>query len=453
MKDALAWISTTELVAILSSLDQSRCLFRYERTFRGATRHLSRRTDLFVLLVPVVSFPQGPPPNGVLNNGEKGLVFNVYRAGDEKKRSNRLDVRGIAPDFPVQYSGSTEAISPSDASYKYCVGVYNRKSNTVQLVPTPALFTMAQTVEGQGTNVSERKYGDLDYIAQRSMLINTFASTRRRRMLSTMVANRVNDQTSFGVEVVDIAAPSASTTEHRPDLPLFNADAMTVDAIYPISALAPSDELDFLILSGCPCVKALDNAEEASSLKLSLPQSMSSALQLLLSAVSASRATAAGLTLEQHQRRAALLQYLIYLTTIFKMQESNHHKIIRTSAEKQIPSTVLDGILTRFASSVPGDKKKFILSSSEVSKLLNFISIIALTLNNFSIPINRLAEDLSLTPSQLRTHFELAGCKITLAGKREDDSGSANSTQMSAKLSAPLVLPDQAKRPSKRGKS
>lgn len=363
-----------------------------------------------------------------------------------------MDVRGIAPDFPVQYSGSTENSSSTDASYKYCVGVFNRKTNTVQLVPTPALFTMTQSVEGQGNSVDHSKYGDLTYLAQRSMLINTFASARRRRMLSTMVANRVNEQTSFGVEVMDVSAPTSSTEESRADLPPFDLQATSVDQVYPFLTLVPVDEIDFLIMSQTPCVKALDDSSEASTLRSSLPSSAASILQSLISAVAASRATAAGHTLDQHQRRAALLQYLVYLMIIFKMQDGNHHKIIRPTAEKQIPSTILDGILARFASSVPGDKKKFILSSSEVSKLLNFIAIIALTLNNFSIPVNRLAEDLTLTPSQLRTHFELAGCRVTLpSGKRDGES--SGSTQMLAKLSAPLELPDQAKRPSKRAKS
>lgn len=397
-----------------------------------------------------MSFPQGPPPNGVLNDGEKGLSFNVYKVADEKKRNKRMDVRGIAPDFPVQYNGSTEGPSPSDASYKYCVGLYNRKTNTVQLVPTPSLFTMTQSVEGQGNSISERKYGDLDYIAQRSMLINTFASSRRRRMLTTMVANRVNDQTSFGVEVIDITPTAAATAaESRSDLPPFDLTATTVDQVYPFNSLVPVDEIDFIIMSQAPCIKALDDTTEASTLKSSLPSSTASILQALISAVAASRATSSGHTIEQHQRRAALLQYLVYLMTVFKMQEGNHHKIIRPTAEKQIPSTILDGILTRFASSVPGDKKKFILSAAEISKLLNFISIIALTLNNFSIQINRLAEDLRLTPSQLRTHFELAGCKITLPGGKRDGEVSVAS-QLMAKLSAPLELPDQAKRPSKR---
>jgi len=365
----------------------------------------------------------------------------------------RVDIRGIARDFPVQYTGTVQKSLGSEATYKYCIGAYNRKTNTVQLIPTPGLFAMSQTVEGQGNAVSDRKYADMDYVAQRQMLINTFASSRRRRMLTTMVANRVNDQTSFGVEVVDIAASPAPNPDSRPDLPVFNASAATADAIYPVSSLAQSDELDFLIMLPSPCVKALEDTDEAASLRHTLPMSANSLLQGLISAVNATRATASGLTNEQHQRRAALLQYLVYLMAIFRMQDSNHHKIIRPVAEKQIPSTVLDGILARFTSSVPGDKKKFILSTSEVSKLLNYIAIISLTLNNFSLPINTLAEDLSLTPSQLRTHFELAGCKITLPERRGAQSEEqSKGGPMTAKLSAPLVLPDQAKRATKRGK-
>jgi hypothetical protein len=180
---------------------------------------------------------------------------------------------------------------------------------------------------------------------------------------------------------------------------------------------------------------------------------MVSILNVVISAMNASRATGTGLSVEQHQQRAALLQYLIYLTVVFKMQEQNHHKVIRPTAEKQIPSTVLEGILDRFASSVPGDKKKFILSSSERTKLLNYIAIIALTLNNFSMSINKLAEDLTLSPAQLRTHFELAGCKVSIPARKGEESGSSkDSTHYVAKLSAPLVLPNQAKRAAKRGK-
>jgi len=292
----------------------------------------------------------------------------VYKPQDEKRNRGRVDIRGVASDFPVQYSGTSLKSSDSEASYKYCVGVYNRKSNTVQLIPTPALFKMTQSVEGQDGAVSAHKYADLDYIAQRSMLINTFASTRRRRLLTTMVANRVNDQTSFGVEVMDVSAPEAPTSESRPDLPPFDAFATTADAIYPAISLAPVDDIDFLIMSSAPCVKALEDPDEANALRSTLPSTASSLLQSLLSSVAATRATASGMTTEQFQRRAALLQYLVYLMLIYKMQASNHHKIIRPVAEKQILPTVLDGILSRFTSSVPGDKKKFILSSSEVSK-------------------------------------------------------------------------------------
>lgn len=417
-----------------------------------------------------MSFPQGPPPSSVLKDDDKTISWGVYQAAGDGKGDRPLLLRGQAPELPVRYEGSSVGADSAASESDYWIGVFNKKDNSVELIPTPTLFKMRQYVAGQENDTEEHKYGDLDWVAQRSMLINSFASIKRKKLINTMVANRVNEATAFGVatatvsKAATVSATPANASASRTDLPPFDAETDQAKLIYPIDSLCHAEILDYLITTDSACVAAVKETDQKKRKELvkEIPEPFPAMVESVANRYSSSgHGHKTAVSASSRDRQAALLQYLVHLSTVFRAQESGHHKLIKPHVEKHVPATVLSRILTQFASSVPEDRKKFVFSSSQRSKLMNYIGIIALTIADFSLEVNPLASFLKLVPSDLKNHLEQCGCK-TVAKKEAHADGPEKDKDnkpiqrvpgailFTATLSAPLKLPEFARRSSKR---
>lgn len=83
---------------------------------------------------------------------------------------------------------------------KYFIGIHNKKKGRVKLIEVPHVFAMKQHVTSYKSELKSNKFGSLDKVTQRMLLINSFASTRRKRAFKQSLTNKVNDKTAFGVD-------------------------------------------------------------------------------------------------------------------------------------------------------------------------------------------------------------------------------------------------------------
>lgn len=400
-----------------------------------------------------MSFTQGPPPSALLNDDtSKGIEFKIYQNPDNNLK-NEIDIVGVAKSFPVMYRASTRDMTNEQLQSKYLVGVYHKKSKEMHLLPTHGLFAMKQDLENK-KQVVTHKYKDLEYNQQRYLLINAFASNKKKRVLSSNLNNKINDKTSFGINLIEANENMLDDTEleDRPDLPPFDTLTVELDCIYPFNSLASPDDLDFIISSHLPCIASIEDQESAKKLEHNLQSkpSMIPLLKVFLGQVQNSKTdTTSPISHEKLLKTGALLQYLIYLLSLFQLQQDNFKKVNILLLEKLMPSTICNSILTKFAH--PIEKKIFIISSSERNKLINYIVVISLTLNYFTLDFSLLCRDLKLTSSDMKNIFEFAGCTVSKSVPQYQALTTDGLTYV-AKLSAPLKLKKFVKRSKKRNK-
>ncbi|XP_049849803.1 uncharacterized protein LOC126320388 isoform X2 [Schistocerca gregaria] len=407
----------------------------------------------------VLTFPQGPPPTNLLNNTSGGLRFSCYHGKPQGSDGEQtfFDVRAGANEFQVEYFGSNrEKGEQSDSQSllrpesKYLVGVYNKLTNTVELLETPSLFLMQQRVITYKEKVEHDKYGELTSKTQRDLLIHTFSSNRRQRQLINTLANQVDKNAEFGVKALDIKCTDDNNEgppENRSDLPPHNSKTHDVKEIYPVDSFISMDILDFIIASQQPCIKTLEKNDPhlQNSVCMFVFEAMQDVKNILIS--DKYRSGENKPPLEQAQRIAALLQYLDYLITIYKLQQRDKRKLILNRFERLIPTTITNGILKKFA--VQETPTRWKVSKSLKLKLISYICVIAITVKNFSMDIAPLAKELSMSVFDLRLHLTAIGCSISTNAKKSQ-STSPNTT---AVLKAPLKLPDQTRKIPKFSKS
>lgn len=136
------------------------------------------------------------------------MSFQYFKEvdSDKKENENKLEeIRASAPNFQVEYKGRNFGGEEEQilSMNKYYIGIHNKKKGKVKLIEVPHVFAMKQNVTSYKSEVKPNKFGNLDKVSQRMLLINSFASTRRKRAFKQSLTNKVNDKTSFGVDTLN----------------------------------------------------------------------------------------------------------------------------------------------------------------------------------------------------------------------------------------------------------
>jgi len=107
------------------------------------------------------------------------------------------------------------------------------------------------------------------------------------------------------------------------------------------------------------------------------------------------------------------LRYLTYLIQFFKQSQIIHtiHRHYHDYGETRIPDKILRIIVNRFCETTT--RNSFIVNDQSKIKLINYICILALSLDKFTTSVITLATDLGLSIAIMKDYLINIGCTIS----------------------------------------
>ncbi|KAL6079069.1 DNA-directed RNA polymerase I subunit rpa49 [Balamuthia mandrillaris] len=395
------------------------------------------------------SFPNGPPPLSSLNNSAAGLHFTAWQE-DKRARAKRILV---AESEKMLYTNQEQGRSLN----KYFVGVYHKPTGTVKLVDASQIYSMQQRIKGfkpklPGSSSSEAR----DNREQRRQLVEQFGSRKNRTQVHSAQANAISvDSISKKDSIADIIKQRAFNNDHasgsalRSDLPPYNETTEEPSEIYPLdnmvppSILADLDAQDFL--------EASSNSDKLLAFRQSTDYS-----EFVLRRLSALKEVA-NKGKRDAMTTAQLLKLVHHFMTFRRFAVGQRRAFSFVDAATScpyIPEALVRFLLSQFMECIKArkvDRYKFPKASAD--KLINYILILCLHVDDYETDSNLIASDLKLPPDRCALHFMSLGCKkLGPASKRKRKEGEGDEVGRSAgavRLVAPLTFMEQRKRRSK----
>lgn len=375
----------------------------------------------------------------------EGTKFDLYK---KKASKNEFVLHG--ENDRLKYEGVTDPTSTS--SNQYVVGVYNAKKQTVQLYKAPVISSKvvskySKTLSGP---TIKSKSGDARPSDLRNALGEAFGTKKAKKAIADLERNRIDSDklTDSAIDIVDSVRTAAKdlpsreqleekVTQERPT-PLANVDATDVEQIYPIENIIPNREWQFIRVG--PILKETDQEKRLEMLPYTKSQYLGKKL--------------ATLTQSAQTTKLQLLYYLSILLGVYDNRRVNN-KMKLMERLNSPPDTLLDGILERFtilrAGQVGKSKdRSFLIDPQNEDRLLCYILVIVMHLNNFMVEISPLAKELGLKPSKIVNLFRVIGAYVKGATVAQAEAfgipKSSASTYKIATLKVPFKLPQMTKR-------
>lgn len=388
-------------------------------------------------------------PSVVVSSFFKGLhvpedtKFDLYR---RKASKEQFILHG--ENDRLEYEGRTDLGSMD--SKQYAVAVYNPDKKSVQLYKAPVLDAKVVPKSTKSLAGPAIKSSDVQASVMRTSLGETFGTKKAKRAIADLERNRIDSDklADSAVDIVDSVKTASKDLPTRTDLeksvtmdrptPAANVEATDVEQIYPVENIIPKREWSFL-----PVGSLLKEADPEKRLEM-LPYSKSQYLTKKLP------------TLTQ-ETQTTKLQMLYYLSLLLGVYENR-----RVSSKDRLlekintpPDTLLDGVLDRFTVPRSGQvgkskNRSFFIDPQNEDKLLCYILILTLHLNNFIVEISPLAQELGLKPSRIVNLFRVIGAIVKGATVAQAEAfgipKSSASTYKIATLKVPFKIPQMTRR-------
>lgn len=276
-----------------------------------------------------------------------------------------------------------------------------------------------------------------------------FGTKKAKKAIADMERNRIDSDklTTVAVDIVDsvrVASKDLPTREELNDqvsndrpTPVANLEATDVEQIYPVENIIPSREMQFIRVGSL-----LKEKDMEKKLELLPYQTKSKYVNKKLT------------TLSQMGNQGALkLQLLYYLNLLMGVYENRRcfSKVKLMERLNSPPETLVDGILDRFTVAKSGQmgrskERSFFIDPQHEDKLLCFILVLVLHLDNFIVEVTPLAQELSIKPSKIVSLFRAIGAIVKGATVAQAEAfgipKSAANTYKIATLKVPFKLPE-----------
>lgn len=378
-------------------------------------------------------FPNGPPPPSVLDS-PTDLNISVYRHA--KKRGSEVLV-AETPKMVYSCQASSDPIS------NYYVAVFNKATGKVRLVETSCVFKLQQSLKAYNPNLPAATGSN--FAEQRRFLVENFASKKKKQEVKSKLANMIaKEGVSKSGSIMETIKEQAEKEDIkkiavRDDLPHYNAGTENVAEIFPLDSIVPSEELGLFSKEADELLQATAQPEKLAAMEAS---------NLYGNYVMAHLKAGLKATDEQRKLTALLLVFVAHLLAFSKYITVNRRKgyFVReiTTALPDLPEPVVRRFLNTFCSPVVPGGDRFKNDRERSVKLINYVLITCLTIDNFLLDTRDIAKDLQLQPQQCALHLLAIGCK---RAKSAPPRGSDDIATPVLKLQAPLQFPDP-----KRGK-
>ncbi|EMG51079.1 DNA-directed RNA polymerase I 49 kDa polypeptide, partial [Candida maltosa Xu316] len=349
--------------------------------------------------------------------------------------------------------GETETLDyngESNNENEYVVAIYDPNTKSVELYKTPYVSTKVTAKSNRIYKGPKIKSKGVRNINQRNALGEAFGTKKAKSAITNLEKNRIDSEKlqDFELDIVDSVKETTrdlpSTKEEASKIdrpaPLANVDATNVEDIYPIDKIIPQKDWQYLR------VGSFFNAEDPLEL---LPFNKSDFIKKQLPILI-------------QQKNTTKLQMLYYASVLFGVYDNRRVKdrqTLCTRLQNKVPESLIDGVLENFTISRVSQfgkskDRSFIIDPHHENKLLTYLFILLLHINNFAVELVPLSKDLKLKNTTLVALFRALGAIIKSATVGEAEAlgipKSAAGTYKIATLKVPFKLPELTRRGKRR---
>lgn len=389
----------------------------------------------------LISYPAvEAPPN---------TAFKCY-AKKKSKVENPSEV-----DEGIMLVGETDAVEfmtneeeterASEGGCQYLVALHDRKTGKMRILPqlkNPHLMT--HTVKALKNIKPVAAPSKTQFREAKNALGETFGTKKAKAAIRAQERNHVDVGAMTGVmdyvmDSINKGAEGLMTAEEAKEfadsnrlIPAFDASATEPNDVYPLHNIIPEAEWKALSVAQ---FEATSNEKERLAL---LPFRYSTYIKQHLHTITSSA--------QPSKTKKKNLKLLLYISAMLAFRQAVQRKDVdkeRIYEKLQLPTIVVDGLLSRFTEQ-PRGSTTYQSTSSTKTNLFTHIFALCLKLDNFATDTEVLAHDLSMKTSEINQLFKTLGCKITKLSERERTKlglpDSAADTKR-AVLTAPVEFP------------
>lgn len=372
----------------------------------------------------------------------KSANFKLYKS----KSSEEFILHG--ENNQLEYEGVTDKIDSDGA--QYVVAVYDPLTKKAELYKTPVLSTKVISKSKKALTGPAIKQRKVNASIQRNSLGEAFGTKKAKKAIIDLERNRIDSDklVNSAIDIIDSVNNASKDLPTRDQLrestsqdriaSLANVDATDVEQIYPIHNVIPKSEWQFIRVNAI--LKETDNKKRLESFPYSKSPYVCKKLQTL--------------TQTGHLTKLQMLYYLSLLLGFYDNRKISN-KVKLSEQLNSPPDVLLDGILNKFTISKAGyigksKDRAFFVDPQREDKLLSYVLIIIMHLDNFIVEVSPLAQELSLKPSKLVNLFRTLGAIVKGATVAQAEAfgipKSMASTYKIATLKVPFKLPEMTKR-------
>ncbi|OCH90863.1 RNA polymerase I associated factor, A49-like protein [Obba rivulosa] len=350
-------------------------------------------------LGPVLaSFPALQPP--------QNTPFQCYATNksdtDAPFHTRETVVAGEAD--TVEFFTSGESATPGCS---YLVGIHDKRTNTTTLRPAP-LHILARQVKALKNLQSMAATAD-ERVELRNRLGEAFGTKKAKAAIRAAERNRVDVDAMQGVaghlqHTIQQNTSSLPTQEEAKAsadssrlIPAYNADATRPEDVYPLHNIIPEAEFNALQVGAFRGAGSHD--KRVALLPYTRSKWIEDHLFLLFEAP------------RLNKNNLKILMYISAMLAFRAAARSVNDQQALQSKLPNVPSIVIDGLLSRFTETVRNTNTAKTTSQTE-TRLLTHMLALCLRLDDFATDTTLVAHDLSMAVDKVNMLFKSLGCKI-----------------------------------------
>jgi DNA-directed RNA polymerase I subunit RPA49 len=370
----------------------------------------------------------------------KDALVEVY----QKKNSDEVIFHG--ENKRLDYDGTPT----EDDESEYVIALYDPTHKSVDLYKVPILLGSVTSKAHRQLKGPAIKQTNIRANIQRNALGEAFGTKKAKKAITDQERNRIDADklVSAQADIIDTVRASTTNLPSRAQLtekvvddrptPAANVDATDVADIYPISSIVSQRELSYIRVD-----PILNEPELKAKMEL-LPYKESKYISSRIVKI----------TDEAQSEKLQLIYYASLLMGLYHNRRISN-KLALTTELNNASDVLIDGLLERFAIARPGQfgrskDRGYKIDPHHEDRLLCYLLATLLHIDNFSIEINPLAQELSLKAGRLIGLFKALGCvvKPVTAGEAEayEIPRAAAASYKIASLKVPFKLPQMTRR-------
>ncbi|XP_028397893.1 DNA-directed RNA polymerase I subunit RPA49-like isoform X2 [Dendronephthya gigantea] len=326
--------------------------------------------------------------NGDISTKSNGqLSFTLYKSTNTEDIRKKFRKTLVAKTDKMKYYGNNFGMTArSNSLCKYLVGVYNKKSGTMDVYDTTT-FRMQPKISTDEIDAKEAP-SDLSFMEKNDRLVEAFGSTRRKRAMKSRLQNVIDSQelghsvsgaVSHMIGQPEQNGEEASSNFGESDmLPRYKKDGQTAAEIYPISSLLSKDDLDALKSPAIEMLSQLKTNKETWRRESRYCQYILDHLDVL--------------PLNENDRihKASCLLYFSYLLKCYQLT----YKLLKVKDPMpDLPTRIKDKIFSSFSLQ---QKNTRCIPKRLKDKLVCYMIVLALIIDGYTIDCMVLCKDLKM---------------------------------------------------------